>query len=339
MPEHIGDTFLCRAARKGRNTFSKLSRLYSFKMFVCDYNDIMTHRKANPPPRFSLRALRWTRRNPSTEVYASNPEPKIPVYITYHWKVFAPDSAADLDPPIGKTPNQTAHRFWPRTSLQFPRNPTLPRVNATMEAAKFQRKGNGTIARVTRNNQVDLVPSERGFHPIVGIRSRSDWLGHRHTRACPRNAPTAKADNALGVVSGDGDVEQAGAPPLTSADPIPAAMGTWLSPVCTPRASGTNRAAAVYSPPSANRAADPRAARRVRPCPDSPSSRRIAPSMGGSAWGPVSGILSACSRRHSGTDEQQRQPRVMVPIDVTGGGHAGPGAENNYLMVSCIPET
>src|SRR6266487_541834 len=47
-PEHIGDTFLwMRRSAKGPNTFSQTiknlqpGRLYSLKMFVCDYNDLI----------------------------------------------------------------------------------------------------------------------------------------------------------------------------------------------------------------------------------------------------------------------------------------------------------
>src|SRR5205807_2384235 len=69
-------------------------RLYSMKMFSCDYQDL-----ANPKKKAMVEANKFignvvlegvdidTKRS-FTEMYASNPEPRIPVWITYHWKVF-----------------------------------------------------------------------------------------------------------------------------------------------------------------------------------------------------------------------------------------------------------
>src|SRR5262245_7647346 len=99
-PEHIGDTFLwMKRSEKGPNTFSQTiknlqpGRLYSMKMFVCDYNDLVT-----PKPKkieenktvvnISIEGSEVDNARSFTEVYSSNPEPKIPVCITYHWKVF-----------------------------------------------------------------------------------------------------------------------------------------------------------------------------------------------------------------------------------------------------------
>jgi len=105
-PEHIGDTFLwMRRSEKGPNTFSQTikdlqaGRLYSMKMFSCDYNDL-----ANPKARKLEEATRFTgsvvlegvevdTKRSFTEMYASTPEPKIPVWITYHWKVFRAKAA------------------------------------------------------------------------------------------------------------------------------------------------------------------------------------------------------------------------------------------------------
>jgi hypothetical protein len=100
-PEHIGDTFLwMKRSERGPNTFSqtikdlKPGRLYSMKMFSCDYNDL-----AHPQARKQEEANKFmghvvldgvdidTKRS-FTEVFASGPEPKIPVWITYFWKVF-----------------------------------------------------------------------------------------------------------------------------------------------------------------------------------------------------------------------------------------------------------
>jgi hypothetical protein len=100
-PEHIGDTFLwMKRSEKGPNTFSQTirnlqpGRLYSMKMFSCDYHDLV-----NPKARKQEEALKFIgsvvledveldRKRSFVEVYSSNPEPKIPVWITYHWKVF-----------------------------------------------------------------------------------------------------------------------------------------------------------------------------------------------------------------------------------------------------------
>ncbi len=100
-PEHIGDTLLCmKRSEKGPNKFSQTiknlepGRLYSMKMFSCDYKDLV-----NPKAKTSEEANKFignvvvegvdvdTKRS-FTEMYASNPEPPIPVWITYHWKVF-----------------------------------------------------------------------------------------------------------------------------------------------------------------------------------------------------------------------------------------------------------
>ena len=100
-PEHIGDTFLwMKRSEKGPNMFSQTikdlepGRRYSMKMFSCDYNDLV-----NPKPRKQEEAFKFTgsvvlegvevdAKRSFSEIYSSNPEPKIPVWITYHWKVF-----------------------------------------------------------------------------------------------------------------------------------------------------------------------------------------------------------------------------------------------------------
>ena len=100
-PEHIGDTFLwMKRSEKGPNTFSQTirdlepGRLYSLKMFSCDYDDLI-----NPKPRKQEEATGFVGsvvleevdvdpKRSFTEMYSSSPEPKIPVWITYHWKVF-----------------------------------------------------------------------------------------------------------------------------------------------------------------------------------------------------------------------------------------------------------
>jgi hypothetical protein len=100
-PEHIGDTFLwMKRSSKGPNTFSQAvkdlepGRLYSMKMFTCDYRDLVnpTAKKREEASPFigsvALEGVDVDLKRSFSEIYASNPEPKIPVWITYHWKVF-----------------------------------------------------------------------------------------------------------------------------------------------------------------------------------------------------------------------------------------------------------
>ncbi len=116
-PEHIGDTFLwMKRSDKGPNTFSQTikdlqpGRLYSLKMFVCDYNDLITPKpkKVEEAKAFSTVFIEGADVDATrsfAEVYASDPEPKIPVCITYHWKVFrARTNAATLTVSDGDTP-------------------------------------------------------------------------------------------------------------------------------------------------------------------------------------------------------------------------------------------
>lgn len=100
-PEHIGDTFLwMKRTPKGPNTFwqeiqnLEPGRLYSMKMFTCDYNDLVhpkTKKQEQANPFVGSIVLLGAEVDPKRsfkEMYASNPEPNIPVWITYHWKVF-----------------------------------------------------------------------------------------------------------------------------------------------------------------------------------------------------------------------------------------------------------
>jgi hypothetical protein len=99
-PEHIGDTFLwMKRSEQGPNTFSQTirnlepGRLYSMKMLACDYQDLV---KPAPKKTAETRAtatvviegVEVDAKRSFTEVYASSPEPKIPVCITYYWKIF-----------------------------------------------------------------------------------------------------------------------------------------------------------------------------------------------------------------------------------------------------------
>jgi len=96
-PEHIGDTFLwMKRSPKGANTFSQTikslrpGQLYSLKMFSCDYLDLVQpkEKKLEDANQFigtvSLDRVEIDQKRSFTEVYASTPEPKIPIWITYH---------------------------------------------------------------------------------------------------------------------------------------------------------------------------------------------------------------------------------------------------------------
>ncbi len=100
-PEQIGDTFLwMKRSDKGPNQFSQTiknlepGRLYSMKMFSCDYQDLV-HPKQKKVEEVSpflgnvtIDGVDIDTHRSFTEMYSSNPEPPIPVWITYHWKVF-----------------------------------------------------------------------------------------------------------------------------------------------------------------------------------------------------------------------------------------------------------
>src|ERR1043166_1477704 len=100
-PEHIGDTFLwMKRSEKGPNTFSQPikdlqpGRLYSMKMFTCDYTDLIDPKakKMEEANKFlgtvQLEGVDLDTKRSFNEMYSSTPEPKIPIWITYHWKVF-----------------------------------------------------------------------------------------------------------------------------------------------------------------------------------------------------------------------------------------------------------
>jgi hypothetical protein len=123
-PEHIGDTFLwMKRSAKGPNTFSQTikdlepGRLYSMKMFSCDYNDLVNPKaqKQDEALKFAgavvLDGVEVDGKRSFAEMYSSTPEPKIPIWITYHWKVFrAKGATAKLtvsDWPETKQPGKT----------------------------------------------------------------------------------------------------------------------------------------------------------------------------------------------------------------------------------------
>ncbi len=99
-PEHIGDTFLClKRSANGPNIVSQIlkdlqpGKLYSLKMFTCDYDDLV-HPKVRRPEdvqpmgTVTVEGVDLDVKRSFAEVYASGPEPNIPVCITYHWQVF-----------------------------------------------------------------------------------------------------------------------------------------------------------------------------------------------------------------------------------------------------------
>jgi hypothetical protein len=132
-PEHIGDTFLwMKRSERGPNTFSQTiqnlepGRLYSMKMYTCDYADLV-----NPKPRkieeatgfigsVVLENVEPDLKRSFSEIYASNPEPKIPVWITYHWKVFrARSRTAKLTVSDWPTEQQQSRGFGQEQTFNF----------------------------------------------------------------------------------------------------------------------------------------------------------------------------------------------------------------------------
>ncbi|HTL17330.1 MAG TPA: hypothetical protein VL793_08840 [Patescibacteria group bacterium] len=105
-PEHIGDTFLTmKRSEKGPNSFSQTiknlqpGRLYSFEMYVCDYNDLRSPTPRKPEETKAIASVvidgaEVDRGRSFAETYASNPEPKTPLCITYYWKVFRAKSTS-----------------------------------------------------------------------------------------------------------------------------------------------------------------------------------------------------------------------------------------------------
>jgi hypothetical protein len=100
-PEHIGDTFLwMKRSAKGPNTFSQTiqdlepGRLYLLKMFTCDYRDLVEPQAKTPEQanrfrgQIAIDGVEVDRERSFREAYSSNPEPPIPVWITYHWTIF-----------------------------------------------------------------------------------------------------------------------------------------------------------------------------------------------------------------------------------------------------------
>jgi hypothetical protein len=89
-----------KRSAKGPNTFSQNirdlqpGRLYSLKMFTCDNTDLINPQKKElqHANKFIgsvvLEGAEVDTKRSFMEMYSSNPEPPIPVWITYHWTVF-----------------------------------------------------------------------------------------------------------------------------------------------------------------------------------------------------------------------------------------------------------
>ena len=144
-PEHIGDTFLwMKRSEKGPNTFSQPikdlqpGRLYSLKMFTCDYQDLINPQKKTKEEaqpfigNVSIEGVEVDTKRSFHEAYSSSPEPPIPVWITYHWIVFRAKSptakitVSDWDPAPEANGN-----IRPGTNVQLPGTRTVPRVTET----------------------------------------------------------------------------------------------------------------------------------------------------------------------------------------------------------------
>jgi hypothetical protein len=132
-PEHIGDTFLCmKRSAKGPNTAEQTikdlepGRLYSMKMFSCDYKDLVNPKvkKREEASGFIgsliLEGGEVDAKRSFSEMYSSSPEPKIPVWITYHWKVFrAKTTMAKLVLSDWPSPKDTGETFGQEQAFNF----------------------------------------------------------------------------------------------------------------------------------------------------------------------------------------------------------------------------
>jgi hypothetical protein len=69
------------------------------KMFSCDYQDLVKPKAKTRDQatgfigKVVLEGVDVDAKRSFTEMYASTPEPRIPVWITYHWKVFRAKAA------------------------------------------------------------------------------------------------------------------------------------------------------------------------------------------------------------------------------------------------------
>ena len=132
-PEHIGDTFLwMKRSEKGPNRFSQTikdlepGRLYSMKMFTCDYSDLIhpqTKSLEGATPfigSVQLDDVEVDTKRSFREMYPSSPEPKIPVWITYHSTIFrAKNTTASLTVSDWPEATQSAIGFGQEQTFNF----------------------------------------------------------------------------------------------------------------------------------------------------------------------------------------------------------------------------
>ena len=132
-PEHIGDTFLwMKRNQAGPNTFSQTIKdlqpgtLYSMKMLTCDHQDLVNPKAKtlDEANKFigsaTLEGVDLDLNRSFTAMYSSNPEPKIPVWITYHWKVFrAKDTTAKLTVSDWPATNEANPTFGQEQAFNF----------------------------------------------------------------------------------------------------------------------------------------------------------------------------------------------------------------------------
>lgn len=131
-PEHIGDTFLwMKRSEKEPNTFSQTirnlqpGRLYSLKMLVCNYSDLTRPKPKQIAEAKSIFAVHIEGGDVDparsfSEVYASSPEPRIPVCITYHWEIFRAKAVnATLTVADWQNPDKPAPPFGQEQAFNF----------------------------------------------------------------------------------------------------------------------------------------------------------------------------------------------------------------------------
>ena len=96
------------------------------KMLTCDYQDLLSpkaRKQEEATPFIGSVAIEGVEVDPKrsfTEMYASSPEPKIPVWITYHWRVFrAKSTTATLTVSDWPTDKQPGFRFGQEQAFNF----------------------------------------------------------------------------------------------------------------------------------------------------------------------------------------------------------------------------
>jgi hypothetical protein len=94
-------------------------------MFVCDYDDLIHPKSRKLEDTKSIASVlidgaEVDAASSFTEVYTSDPEPKIPLCITYHWKVFRAKAAtATLTVTDWPDPTHPAAPFGQEQTFNF----------------------------------------------------------------------------------------------------------------------------------------------------------------------------------------------------------------------------